>query len=58
MSMLTSPKCVFCPGVGWGYSPIKITGVIIISFWGVKICELVPLRVLKPKMTLVPSKGH
>ena len=35
---------------GEGYSPIKATGVLDVPF-RVQICGLVPLRVLKPKMT-------
>ena len=30
------------------YSPKKMTGVLVVH--GGKICELVPLRVVKPKM--------
>ena len=31
-----------------GYSPIKVTGVLVVPFTGL---NLVPLRVVKPKMT-------
>ena len=34
-----------------GYSPKKMTGGACRTFLGDEICELVPLRVLKPKMT-------
>lgn len=42
-------------------SPIKITGVLIVPFRG-KIIKLVPLMVLKPKMTAtrvvaIPFRG-
>ena len=35
---------------GGGYSPIKVTGVLLLPFRGL-ICGLVSLSVLKPKMT-------
>ena len=35
---------------GGGYSPIKVTGVLLLPFKGL-ICGLVSLSVLKPKMT-------
>ena len=37
-------------GGGGGYSPIKVTGVLLLPFRGL-ICGLVSLSVLKPKMT-------
>ena len=37
-------------GGGVGYSPIKVTGVLLLPFRGL-ICGLVSLSVLKPKMT-------
>ena len=39
-------------GGGGGVSPKKMTGCSLYLLGG-KICELVPLRVLKPKMTLL-----
>ena len=37
-------------GGGGGYSPIKVTGVLLLPFRGL-ICGMVSLSVLKPKMT-------
>ena len=40
------------------YSPKKMTGGARRAFKGAKIGELVPLRVLKPKMTPVGVAQH